>query len=164
MSTQTTVKPLPYFYVGADITDERINLFKNGKYVALTRELGKPDTRSIWYSKEHFEKLVEEIDLAGGDGIRVYFGTYEPGHEYEGQLCLLFRSTREDVRNNRIHHINVILENEPDYSARSEQEREILTFPGDDPTDQDVRDFNLGQACPPRCNGGCDDPTDPDCE
>lgn len=163
MATKTTVAPLPYFYVGADVTADRINRYKNGKHAALSQALGKPDTRSIWYSKEHFEKLIEEIDLAGGDGIRVYFGVYETGHEYEGQLCLLFRSTREEIRNNVIHHINVILENEPDYPERSAQEREILTFPGENPSEQDIRDFNLGQACPPRCSDGCD-PDDPNCE
>jgi hypothetical protein len=163
MSTKTTAAPLPYFYVGADLTNQRITAYKNGKHVLLSDDLGKPDTRSIWYSKEHFEKLVEEIELAGGDGIRVYFGVYEEGHEYEGQLCLLFRSTRELIKNNGLHHVNVILENEPDYPERSTLEREIFTFPGSNPTEQDVRDFNLGQACPPRCNGGCE-PDDPDCE
>jgi hypothetical protein len=164
MSTKTIVTPLPYFYVGQNITNDRIARFKDGKHVKLSKELGKSDTRSIWYSKDHFQKLLEEIELAGGDGIRVYFGEYEPGHEYEGQLCLLFRTTRELIKNNALHHINVILENEPDYPERSTLEREMKPFPLINPTEQDERDFNLGQACPPRCNGGCDDPTDPDCE
>lgn len=163
MSTKTAITPLPYFYVGKDITNDRIARYKNGKHAILSTALGKPDTRSIWYSKEHFEKLLEEIDLAGGDGIRVYFGEYESGHEYEGQLCLLFRSTRELIKNNALHHVNVILENEPDYPERSSLEREMFTFPGENPTEQDVRDFNLGQACPPRCSGDCE-PDDPDCE
>jgi len=151
MQQHVTVKPLPFFYVGQTITNDRISSFKTQKHPLLTQAIGKPDTCSVWYSKEHFVKLLEEIEFAGGDGIRISFGTYEAGHQYEGQTCLLFNTTRATEVGGAITHTNVILENEPDFADRSAQERDIIHFPGEDPI---VKDFNLGSPCPPFCNDG----------
>lgn len=150
MQRHVTVKPLPFFYVGNQVAADRISRFKNQKHNLLSQSLGKPDTRSIWYSKDHFVKLLEEIEFAGGDGIRISFGMYEEGHEFAGQLCLLFNSTRARVAGNMLVHSTVILENEPDFTERSSLPREIIHFPGDGTT-TDIRDFNLGSPCPPRC-------------
>ncbi|WP_343693886.1 hypothetical protein [Chitinophaga sp.] len=149
MQQHLSVKPLPFFYVGQSITNDRISKFKTQKHPLLTQAIGKPDTCSVWYSKEHFVKLLEEIEFAGGDGIRISFGTYETGHQYEGQTCLLFNTTRQTVVGNTITHTNVILENEPDFAERSAQERDIIHFPGEDPI---IKDFNLGSPCPPFCD------------
>lgn len=151
MKQHVTVKPLPFFYVGQQVTADRITRFQNQKHNVLSQALGKSDTKSVWYSKEHFEKLLEEIEFAGGDGIRVYFGMYENGHEFEGQICLLFSVTREMPLGNGIAHGNVILENEPDYPERSSLPREVILFRGTHPG-EDIRDFNLGSPCPPRCD------------
>jgi len=151
MQRYVTVKPLPFFYVGKQVTVDRINRYQSQKHNVLSSALGKPDTKSIWYSKEHFEKLLEEITFAGGDGIRIHFGMYEEGHAYEGQLCLLFTTTREKLVDGHIVHSNVILENEPDYPERSALPREVILFPGEEPTG-DIRDFNLGSPCPPSCD------------
>ena len=160
MERYVTVKPLPFFYVGKQISKERTTRFKDQKHNLLTQALGKPDTRSIWYSKEHFTKLLEEIDFAGGDGIRIQFGMYEAGHEFEGQTCLLFNTTREVVVNNVVKHQNVVLENEPDYLDRSSLPREIIQFP--DGSIGTIRDFNLGSPCPPSCDDEEDDRDDDD--
>lgn len=150
MERHVTVKPLPFFYVGQQVTIDRIARYQAQKHNLLSNALGKPDTQSIWYSKEHFQKLVEEIEFAGGDGIRVHLGMYEEGHQFEGQLCLLFTTTRETVAGDTIIHSNVILENEPDFPERSSLPREVIIFPGGEQTG-DIRDFNLGSPCPPRC-------------
>lgn len=150
MKSHLTVKPLPFFYVGKDITADRINRFRDEKHGLLSTALGKPDTKSVWYSKEHFQKLLEEIEFADGDGIRVHFGMYEPGHIYEGQTCLLFTTTREQIVGGATLHSNVVLENEPDFDDRSSLPREIIFFPGQSP--EDDRDFNLGSPCPPSCD------------
>ncbi len=155
MERYVTVKPLPFFYVGQQTTTDRINRFTNEKHNLLSQALGRPDTRSIWYSKEHFTKLLEEIEYAGGDGIRIYFGTYEAGHEFEGQTCLLFKTTRERLIGDLIIHANVVLENEPDFPDRSSIPREIIQFPGHERMG-DIKDFNLGSPCPPRCDDGDD--------
>lgn len=159
MQRYVTVKPLPFFFVGQQVASDRINRFKNQKHNLLTQALGKPDTRSIWYSKEHFVKLVEEIDFAGGDGVRISFGMYEEGHEFAGQLCLLFASTRPKVVGNTLVHSTVVLENEPDFPDRNALPREIIHFPGDG-TNTDIKGFNLGSPCPPRCEDD-DDGDDP---
>jgi len=150
MERYVTVKPLPFFYVGQQVTIDRIARYQSQKLNLLSNALGKPDTQSIWYSKEHFQKLVEEIEFAGGDGIRIHLGMYEEGHEFEGQLCLLFTTTRENVAGDTIIHSNVVLENEPDFPERSSMPREVIIFPGGGNT-VDIRDFNLGSPCPPRC-------------
>lgn len=148
MQQHVSVKPLPFFYVGQAITTNRINAFKTQKHPLLSQAVGKPDTCSVWYSKEHFVKLLEEIEFAQGDGIRISFGTYEEGHPYAGQTCLLFNTTRPTVAGNTVTHDNVVLENEPDFPERSAQERDIIFAPDEDPT---IRDFNLGVPCPPYC-------------
>ncbi|PZR26439.1 MAG: hypothetical protein DI535_14305 [Citrobacter freundii] len=155
MQTET-VRPLPLFYIGKTATNQRITKFLTEKHGILSTALGRSDTKSIWYSREHFARLLEEIDLAGGDGICVSFGVYEDGHEYAGQLCLLFNSTRESTFGAYISHTNVVLEDEPDYPERSALPRDIFIFPGDNPTEQDIRDFNFGHPCPPRCPDGGD--------
>lgn len=159
MERYVTVKPLPFFYVGKQISQERTTRFKDQKHNLLSQALGKPDTRSIWYSKEHFTKLLEEIEFAGGDGIRIQFGMYEAGHDYEGQTCLLFNTTREVMVGNMVKHVNVVLENEPDYPERSALPREIIEFPGG--SIGISKDFNLGSPCPPSCDeegeGGLED-------
>lgn len=154
MERYVTVKPLPFFYVGKQLTTERTTRFKDQKHNLLSQALGKPDTRSVWYSKEHFTKLLEEIEFAGGDGIRIQFGVYETGHDYAGQTCLLFNTTRERLVGNVVTHVNVVLENEADYPERSSLPREIIEFPGG--SIGGIKDFNLGSPCPPSCEGGDD--------
>lgn len=154
MERYVDTKPLPFFYVGHQLSTERTTRFKDQKHNLLSTALGKPDTRSIWYSKEHFTKLLEEIDFANGDGIRIQFGMYEAGHDYAGQTCLLFNTTRQRITGGVVGHVNVILEDEADFPDRSALPREIIEFPGG--SIGIVKDFNLGSPCPP----SCDDPED----
>ncbi len=150
MSLQT--KPLPVFYVGKQVTKDRIKNFQDIKHPLLSQALGKQDTKCIWYAKEHFAKLLEEIEQVNGDGMRIHFGMYEEGHQFEGQLCLLFTATREKTIGNDVVHTNVFLENEPDFEDRSSLPRDFPGFPGDEPGN--IRDFNYGSPCPPLCDGG----------
>lgn len=112
----------------------------------MSQALGKPDTLSVWYSKEHIIKLLEEIDHAGGDGLRVYFGMYENAHQFAGQTCLLMNVTRAAEINGQPIHEKVILENEQDFASRSALERDFSFDPSE-------RDFNFGSPCPPICDG-----------
>ncbi len=145
MESQTDPKPLPWFFAGEAVALERTDLFKNNKLNVLTNALGKPDTQSIWYSREHIAKLLEEIDHAGGDGLRIYFGMYEASHpNFSGQLCLMMSATRAVQQGENIIHQKVILENEPDFINRSSLPRDI-SFTGE-------RGFNFGSPCPPICD------------
>jgi len=157
MRKHSSPHPLPFFYIGKDTTAERIKSYTTHKHELLSNAISKQDTKNIWYSKEHITKLLEEIENAGGDGIRVYFGTYESTHEYAGQTCLLMNATREYRKGDLIFHKDVILENEPDFAERSVLPREMILFSGTDFLNQTNRDFNYGSPCPPRC----DDPTEP---
>lgn len=141
--------PLPPFYVGRTITEARRNNFENDKLGLLTTALGKDDTKSIWYSREHIAGLIAEIDHADGDGLRIYFGAYESGHDYEGQLCLVMNVTREATVGLVTVHQNVVLEDEPDFNDRQSSDRDAgisKNLPAG------KRDFNFGSPCPPRCD------------
>jgi hypothetical protein len=138
--------PLPFFFIGKEVTNRRKAKFIREKYPAINAAFGKEDTRSIWYSREHIAKLLEEIDLSGGDGLRVYFGAYEDDHEFAGQLCLVFNATREKNENGISSHVDVQIEDEPNYS-----ERLTLTRAFDPEKLQATKDYNFGSPCPPRC-------------
>jgi hypothetical protein len=141
-------QPLPFFYIGKDLTDDRINDYVSNKHNLLSSAMNKQDTKSIWYSKEHIEKLLAEIEHYEGDGLRVSLGTYETGNEFAGQTCLVMNVTRELIIGDLIKHTNVNLETEPDFEDRSALSRKLN---GDDPLFGD-RDFNYGSPCPPRCD------------
>jgi hypothetical protein len=144
----TSNKPLPFFFVGQTLVNQRSADFISQKNNLLSEALGKPDTRTIWYSREHIAGLLDEIDHAGGDGLRVAFGMYEPGHQFEGQLCLVMNPTRAVPEGDAVLHQVVILENEPDFAARSAVEKSGL-FGG---LLGKKKGFNLGSPCPPICD------------
>lgn len=145
MKNSSSTKDLPFFYVGKAITDNRKEKFKREKYESLCEKLGKQDTQSIWYSRQHISTLLEEIDHAGGDGIRLHFGAYEDDHDYEGQLCLVMNITRSSSGSRK----DIILEEESDFKDRSS----INRGNNGNNVNQIRRDFNFGFPCPPRCNG-----------
>ena len=141
------MNPLPFFFVGKDVTNDRIANYLNDKHNILSTALGRQDTKSIWYSREHIQKLLDEIDTAEGDGLRICLGAYESTHEFAGQLCLLMVSTKENTTSDIPAHINVYLEEQEDYAERSALPR------GDAFSDEGTkRDFNFGSPCPPRCD------------
>jgi hypothetical protein len=145
MYKQNTAKPLPWFFIGEKLTTDRIELFRENKHNLLSQSLGKQDTLSIWYSREHIAMLLDEIDHAGGDGLRVYLGMYENSHSsFPGQLCLLMATTRAVQIGDRIIHEKVDLEKESDFSQRSTLPKDLNL--------SDKRDFNFGSPCPPLCD------------
>lgn len=145
-------QPLPFFFIGKTLTADRIDSYVTQKHGLISQSIGKDDTKSIWYSREHIEKLLEEIDYAGGDGLLVSFGTYETGHEFAGQTCLVMNLTKEITGVANKSHQVIELEDEDDYEERSALPRDIILFPGDDPLAPAHRDFNYGSPCPPRCD------------
>jgi len=147
MDNQDTPQPLPFFFVGKTVVTNRVADYQQNKLPLLTQAIGKPETQSIWYTKDHIAKLLDEINYAGGDGLRFYFGNYEPEHPtFAGQQCILMAVTREDARSGIIRHVDVYLEDEPYFDERSVLSRE---FSADD--DEADRGFNFGSPCPPAC-------------
>lgn len=141
--------PLPPFYIGGELTETRKGNFISQKHGLLSAALNKDDTKSIWYTRNHIAGLLDEIDHVGGDGLRIYFATYESGHDYEGQLCLVMNVTKGTNIGNITSHQNVVLENEPDFNDRLNANRnsgiESNELGGN-------RDYNFGSPCPPRCD------------
>jgi hypothetical protein len=154
MKSQNSQKPLPSFFIGSATTMERINDYLTHKHSLLSQVLGKPDTKSIWYSKEHIAKLLEEIENCNGDGLRIYFGSYESTHEFAGQTCLLMNVTREKQNGTGLLHVDVKLEEEENFSNRSELSRDIINPDAGNTTNESKKDYNFGSPCPPRCDGG----------
>ncbi len=137
MLKQDAARPLPFFYVGKKLTRERILRYAKNKHILLSEKLGKPDTKSVWYTKEHITQLLEEMNHAGADGLRIYLGEYGENDNYSGQSCLLMVMTKPDSQSGG--HIDITIEDAPDFSARS--------FDNNTP-----KDFNVGSPCPPICN------------
>ncbi|SEO51039.1 hypothetical protein [Mucilaginibacter sp. OK283] len=147
-----TNKPLPFFFISQELADQRTSAFLNEKNNLLSNAIGKPDTRSIWYSRDHIAGLLEEIDFAGGDGLRIFLGMYEATHpNFANQLCLIMNPTRAVQAGEFTIHENVILENEPEFLTRSAMARG-----GELPLGENLfnpqKGFNLGSPCPPICD------------
>jgi hypothetical protein len=142
-------KPLPPIFISQETVDKRKALFSAKKLPLLAGDLGRPDTQSIWYTREHVASLLAEIDYYGGDGLRIFFGAYEEGHQYEGQLCLVMNPTRA-VGTGSASHKEVVAENEPDFAARSSQARDFQF--SEDLDDTYPKGYNYGSPCPPLCD------------
>lgn len=155
MSTNETLQALPAIFIGKDKINQRVKLYQQNKHPLLSEAISSPgnprqDTKSIWYSKEHVETWLNEMNQMGASGVRVYFGAYEEDAELApGQLCLLMVLTRLSA--NGYSHKDIILENEPDFEERLQlaQARSLdgeTDTPGGTP-----REYNYGSPCPPIC-------------
>ncbi|MXV14809.1 hypothetical protein [Hufsiella ginkgonis] len=142
MLQQNDAQPLPYFFVGGTVTNQRKARFRATKYPLLAAAIGKPDTRSVWYSREHIEKLLWEMNHADADGLRVYFGAYAATDTHSDQLCLLMVMTVPNTSTGG--HTDITIEDAADYRDRAIDE-------------ETPRDFNVGSPCPPACDDdiGC---------
>lgn len=132
-------KPLPPFFIGKKLSNIRKEIYIRRKYPLLCKELDREDTRSIWYSKEHIEQLLEEIRHVNGNGMWFHFAAYEQGHQFDGQLCIVMNSTRSDSDGRRS---TVYIEDEPDFEDRRQATPDKGT----------LTDLNFGSPCPPRCD------------
>ena len=141
MLNQNGATQLPEFFVGKTITKERIQRFQETKHVLLSDDLGKAETKSIWYSRQHVSQWLSEIDKAGGDGMRIYFGVQGEQETYPGQLCLLVVLTVPNPQTGG--HKEISVEDAIDFQDRSMSPEEAEEY---------CRDFNTGSPCPPICN------------
>ncbi|HMK26485.1 MAG TPA: hypothetical protein VK483_10685 [Chitinophagaceae bacterium] len=143
-------KPLPLIFEPVETVNKRVTLYLENKYPLLNTQIkanddSREETRWVWYSKEHIQTWLSEMEDLNADGMRIYFGEkeIEEGDEANtnaqkakasGQLCLLMILTRPGSFDNS--HINIIYENESDYV-----ERKALY--------DNSRQFNFGGYCPP---------------
>lgn len=151
MITDQIATPLPRIFIDKGTLRRRVNLFLQNKHRILSQAMSSQDvqrveTRSIWYSKDHVQSWLDEMNLMGADGMRVYLGTYEEGMS-AGQLCLLMVLTRlgEDDQT----HWDIILEDEPGFQERLDASRAITL---DEPGEEECgKQYNYGSPCPPIC-------------
>ena len=147
--------PLPAIFVGREVIKDRVTRYQREKQPLLTRALHEQgiysqETKSIWYSREHVETWLKEMDLMDADGMRIYLGAYgkEEGRP-EGQLCLLMVLTRADEEPES--HNDIILEEEPGFEERkaSVKSRAVTDdiFSGNGLP----KEYNYGSPCPPIC-------------
>jgi hypothetical protein len=82
----------------------RAHIFKRGGII-------RPDTRSVWFSKEQLKDLIDRVDSEKGDGIRFYLAAYDATKKpdtkkikdiYMDYTTLIMVSTRFDSLN-KIH-------------------------------------------------------------
>ncbi len=147
MLQQNGATPVPSFFVGKSITNDRVSRFISGKHALLSDDLGSTKTKAIRYSRDHVAQWLSEIDKAEADGMRIYFGTQSETDDYPGQLCLLMVMTKPNTESGG--HSDITIEDAPDFEARS--------LPSD-PAAPRKRDFNTGSPCPPICDPGMDFP------
>lgn len=114
----------------------------------------KPDSRSIWFSADRLQGLLDKIKSEGGDGIRFYYATYDsiypkvigsntPPQIYWGYNTLVMVSTKDSTNqaNEKFHR---------DYftSKPKGSDKPVLGFIVGGPPE------NRGELCPPpkNCN------------
>ncbi len=141
MSEQNFIPRLPYFFVGKAMTSKRVKHFMDTKAPILDAALGRTDTRTVWYSFDHIERLYHELVYLKANGLRVYLGAYDETHpQTPDQTCLLLVPTRlnENGKNQ-----DVMVEDEPGFT-----ERDGVVIFMDDETE---KNYNIGGLCPPAC-------------
>jgi len=78
-----------------------IRQYKQKRWVANSERIGKPDSLSAWYSIEELENFLTLAKDNGGDGIKLYFGSYpedyKPKPEYAGRQTLVLVATKSKV-------------------------------------------------------------------
>jgi hypothetical protein len=106
-------------FLGKERISHMIRVFLTLKQPLINAEIGKEDTRWIWYSKEYLEAIYEEINYLNGNGLRIYLGRFEEDHpEYAQQTCLIWIPTRQNEHSGYKYSDDVIIEDLPDFPER----------------------------------------------
>lgn len=152
MTTPKTTRALPEFFIGSQLASERIATFQASKHPALSKTLGKDDTKAIWYSARHIEELFKELIFLNADGLRIYFGEYGANHQlYPGQLCLIMVPTRLDAETQS--HVDILLDKEDDFEKRPGHEKFVANAEKKHDITNQEKGYNYGSPCPPVCPG-----------
>lgn len=114
--------------------DSLIKNYKRERWVQNSKNLGKEDSLSVWYSLEELMSFMQTAKENGSDGIRLYFGVYdkETAHDadFEGRQTIVLVATKQKEVKGEIAHKEIYVNNDKGSS--------ILAF-------------NAGWICPPKC-------------
>ncbi len=130
--------------VNSKHVDSLLSNYKKQRWVNNSKNLGKEDSLSVWYSIEELQAFVSTAKQNGADGIKMYFGVYDEHTandvKYIGrQTVVLVASKTKELQNGTTIDKNIYVGNEG--------QPEILAF-------------NAGRVCPPNCTGGGTGSTD----
>jgi len=122
--------------------DSLIKNYKRERWVQNSKNLGKEDSLSVWYSLEELMSFMQAAKENGSDGIRLYFGVYDKDTtqdtDFEGRQTIVMVATKQKEVEGGIAHKEIYVNTDNGSS--------ILAF-------------NAGLICPPKCGtfGGGDD-------
>lgn len=153
MRDNDQAQPLPSIFIATEQFQGMIEKYQTEKYPLLrdaqvVKGATRSETKSIWYSKEHIETLLNEISLMNANGLRIYFGAYAEDHPVApGQQCLLMVPTR--ATENGTGNQDIVYENEPGFQDR--MNATINSRSLELPEEGTPKPFNYGSPCPPIC-------------
>jgi len=98
-----------------------------------------PNSRTVWFSVEQMEKIVNKTKAAGGDGIRFYFA------RYNSQPSFINECTGEKLNYSGMNTLLMVPTKKDNCSHR-----DLTDYPG---TLEDAAPIeNRGEICPPPAN------------
>lgn len=120
--------------------DTVIKNYKQERWVHNSKNLGKDDSLSVWFTVDELQEFLETVKQSGGDGIRLYFGAYDKNYEveplYAGRQTVVLVATKEkETARGTINK---------DVYINTENGTSILAY-------------NMGKLCPPSCVSTDDD-------
>jgi hypothetical protein len=140
-----TIVKLPSIFIYKDAVNEMVKNYQNGKHGLLSEQLGRPETKSGWYSRQQFEEIVQEMDYQNASGIRMYFGAYNAGHpQYANQLTVIFVPTEFDESTEE--HKDIIIDHTETFEDRDAFTKTMRTK-------SDPKNLDTIALCPPTCLG-----------
>ncbi|MEP6674252.1 MAG: hypothetical protein ABJA78_03830 [Ferruginibacter sp.] len=140
MNVQTKLAPKAGKVVNTQHVEDLIQNYKKERWAYSSERLGKPDSLSVWYSVEELEDFLTMIKEAGGDGIKMHFGTYSADFdkvpEYAGRQTVVMLATKAKEVDGKVVNKNIYKQTDKGTSLIA---------------------YNFGTLCPPTCGSGDDD-------
>ncbi|MCX6316147.1 MAG: hypothetical protein NTW29_02575 [Bacteroidetes bacterium] len=125
---KTGILPMPAYFIGRQLANQRIKKYLSEKYILLSDEMKSmgrlsEETRSMWYTRDFLENLLTEMFYYNANGVRFYYGQFEDDDTLptSGQLCLIPILTRLSV-DGVVR--DIILEDQPDFAERISMPRD----------------------------------------
>lgn len=126
-------------FVSTDHVETVRKNYKEQRWLQNSKQLGKADSLSVWFSLADIESFLEKMKEHGGDGVRFYFGAYSEAFAekplYAGRQTIVMVATREKQ------------------SLSGEEHKDIYVSNAEGTT---ILAYNVGRLCPPFCQSNDD--------
>lgn len=153
MQIPQSAQPLPDIFIGTEKVKSMAEKYNTEKYPLLlaaqkAKDANRNETKSVWYSKEHVQTWLDEMNIMNASGMRVYFGAYDEDHHIApGQQCLVVMLTRPTA--DGVGNTDIIYENESGFEERKNASANSKAISFDE--EATPKPFNYGSPCPPIC-------------